>query len=89
MIIITEVAYSSEDKEEKTHYLRSIFDHYLDDPAIAGIVFFNDNIEEYRQYKITDDKQYKSEFFNGVRRIFDYRKENGLIRDESGWIQTK
>lgn len=77
-IIITEVAYSNENSSEKVLYLRSIFDHYLEDPKISGIVFFNDNIEEYRLYRISDNETYMSEFTRGIERIIQFRKENGM-----------
>lgn len=70
-IIISEIAYSSNNATTKANYLDSIFSYLENDPNIVGVVYFDFNIADNKQFKITDNPAYMQIFYNAIDK---YRK---------------
>lgn len=66
-VIICEASFSSDDPELKANYLKTIFDYFKKDDNIAAIVFFNENKEVYRMFKISDNEEFMRVFIDGIR----------------------
>ena len=75
-IIITEAGYSNPDSEKKQDFLRSAFDYLIEDPMLAGIVFYNERITSFRDYNITDNPDLMKEFNEGLKTIQRFRQKN-------------
>ena len=68
-VIICEVAYSNKNQQEKQAYLKSIFDYAANDENIAAILFFNTNVSEIQQYRISDNEQYMNLINEEIKKI--------------------
>ncbi len=68
-VIISEVAYSGGNEENKLAYLKSVFEYAQSDPNIAAVLFFNDNISENQLYRITDNEKYMQLIFEEIRKL--------------------
>lgn len=66
-IILGEVACAAADAEQKNEYLKSIFSYVREDPLIVGVVVFNENVSEDRQFNITDEPLFMDSFYEGIR----------------------
>ena len=75
-IIICEVGFSSPDVAAKRRYIRSVFDYLLEDPMIAGVVFFNENVAEASKFDISHNDEYLEEFNIGLERVMELRRES-------------
>ncbi len=75
-VILSEVAYADDDKNIKGEYLKSIFDYVRKDDQICAVVFFNYDIDENRQYRFSDDPHYINIWYDGVRQLHEWNKEN-------------
>ena len=68
-VIICEVAYSNKNQQEKQAYLKSIFDYAASDENIAAILFFNTDVSEIQQYRISDNEQYMNLINEEIKKI--------------------
>lgn len=56
-IIFGEVAEHCLDSEQKQYYLASVFDYIKDYDQVVGVIFFNKNVDDQRQYCFSDNNQ--------------------------------
>lgn len=63
-IIFGEVAEHCLNKEQKDRYMASVFDYVNDYDKCYGVVFLNKNIDDYRQYRFSDDSQLLETFID-------------------------
>lgn len=68
-IIISEVAYSSNNTAAKSAYLESIFSYLENDPNIVGVVYFDFNVTDNKQFKISDNPTYMQVFYNAIEKF--------------------
>lgn len=75
-ILISEVAYSGKNEEQKAAYLRSVFEYVKTDPKIVGIVFFNEDVSDHQLYRITDNELYMEVIYEEIRKIRDEKESS-------------
>jgi beta-mannanase len=68
-VIICECAESSSDESLKTSYLQSTFDYIKKDDNIVGVIFFDEDVNEERQYKFSDNAEQLSIFRKNARQM--------------------
>ena len=85
-VIICEAAFSGDDLDAKQNFIRTTFDYLLQDPNLAGVIFFNkDKLDDdgitpklYNQFQFSNEDVCVEEFNNGLIRVRDYRIANGI-----------
>ncbi len=67
-IIISEIAYPDGDLATKQQYLAGAFNYAKGDDHIVGVVYFNKDVDELRQYRINDEPAYMEVFYGSIEK---------------------
>ena len=71
-VIIAETGYAldkNEDPEVVPAFIRSVFDCLKEEPEIAAIVFFNQDMNDGNHYRISGSSEYMQIFYEGLEEI--------------------
>lgn len=70
-VLLSEIAYASDDEKVRGEYLKSVFDWVEQDDRICGVVFWNNNTSEDRMYHFSDNEYLMDIWYDGARRLHE------------------